>query len=178
MKTLIASVGLAALLLGACGPDESASLPAPLEPDEQAIAYFCHMNLTEHGGPKGQAFVRGQENPYWFASPGEAFTFLETEIHSGELLVLYVNDMGRGSWEHPAPGSWVEIHKASFVIGAAVPTAREDDGPSAMPFAEQAAAEAFAAKNGGTVVDFEAAAKALAVDQAPHEAEHGSDHES
>src|SRR5687768_17101043 len=121
MKSLIASIGLAALLLlAACDSQDGAALPKPLEPDEQSIAYFCHMNLTEHGGPKGQAFLRGQEKPFWFASAGEAFSFIETELHSGELLALYVNDMGQGSWEHPAEGAWIEIHQAHFVIGGNV----------------------------------------------------------
>src|SRR3954470_21392171 len=117
MRTLIASVSLAALLvLGGCGRNDSASLPKPLEPDEQSVAYFCHMNLTEHDAPKGQAWVRGQDKPFWFASVGEAFTFLETEVHGAALQVVYVNDMGQGSWANPAPGAWIEIHKASFVI--------------------------------------------------------------
>jgi copper chaperone NosL len=178
MRILVASAGFAALLLlGACGPDDSVSLPKPLEPDAQSIAYFCHMNLTEHDGPKGQAFIRGQDKPFWFASAGEAFTFLETEVHGGALQVVYVNDMGQGSWEHPAPGAWVDIHKASFVIGGNIPTAMEEDGPGAVPFAEKAAAEAYAKQNGGTVVDFDAAAKALSIDH-PHSDDHGDDHAS
>jgi len=177
MKTWIASIGLAALLLlSACGPDEAA-LPKPLEPDEQSVAYFCNMNLTEHDGPKGQAFVRGRDKPYWFASAGEAFTFLETELHAHELLVLYVNDVGQGGWEHPAPGAWIEIHKANFVIGGNIPTAMEEDGPGAVPFSDRAAAEAYAKKIGGTVVDFDAAAKALSVDH-PHAGDHGDEHAS
>src|SRR3954467_4353925 len=176
MRALIASAGLVALLLlGACGPNDSAALPKPLEPDEQSVAYFCNMNLTEHDGPKGQAFVRGRDKPYWFASAGEAFTFLETELHASELLALYVNDVGQGGWEHPASGAWVEIHQASFVIGGNIPTAMEEDGPGAVPFSDSKAAEAYAQQHGGTVVDFAAAAKALAVDQ-PHKDDHGDDH--
>jgi copper chaperone NosL len=173
MKTLIASISLAVLLLlAACGDQDSASLPKPREPDEQSIAYFCHMNLTEHDGPKGQAFVRGQDKPFWFASVGEAFTFRETEVHGGALQVVYVNDMGQGTWANPAPGAWIDIHKATFVIGGKVPTGMEDDGPNAVPFGDPAKADAYAKEIGGTVVDFEAAAKALAVDH-PHEDDHG-----
>ena len=150
------------LLLAACGPSGTAALPTPQEPTDQSIAYFCHMNLTEHDGPKGQAFLRGQDKPYWFASPGEAFTFLQTEVVGGELLVLYVNDMSQGSWEHPAPGAWIEIHKATFVLDSSRTAAM--GGPEPVPFASKAAAEAFAKQYGGRVVDFEAAAKALAVD--------------
>ena len=174
MKILLGSLGVAALLLlGACDSQDSASLPKPLEPDEQSVAYFCHMNLTEHDGPKGQAFVSGQDKPFWFASAGEAFTFLETEVHGGALQVVYVNDMGQGSWEHPAPGAWVDIRKATFVIGGNIPSAMEEDGPGAVPFAEKGAAEAYAKQHGGTVVDFDAAAKALSVDH-PHEDNHES----
>src|SRR3954469_2625993 len=145
MRMITGSLGLAALLLlAACGDKNSASLPKPLEPDEQSVAYFCHMNLTEHDGPKAQAFVRGQDKPFWFASAGEAFTFLETELHSSELLALYVNDVGQGGWEHPALGAWVEIHQASFVIGGNIPTAMEEDGPGAVPFSDPKAAEAYA----------------------------------
>jgi copper chaperone NosL len=176
MRTLIASVSLAALLLlGACGPDDSASLPKPLEPDAQSVAYFCHMNLTEHEGPKGQAFIRGQDKPFWFASVGEAFTFLETEVHGGALQVVYVNDLGQGTWANPAPGAWIDIRKATFVIGGKVPNGMEDDGPNAAPFADAAKAAAYAKEIGGTVVDFEAAAKALSVDH-PHDDSHGDDH--
>jgi len=162
MKSWIASAALVALLLlGACGRDE-APLPKPLEPDEQSVAYFCHMNLTEHDGPKGQAFLRGQDRPYWFASPGEAFTFLQTEVMSGELLALYVNDMSQGSWEHPAAGAWIEIHKASFVLDSSRTAAM--GGPEPVPFADKTAAETFAKQYGGHVVDFDTAAKALMVD--------------
>jgi len=178
MRSLIASVSFAALLLlAACGDQDSASLPKPLEPDAQSIAYFCHMNLTEHDGPKGQAWVRGQDKPFWFASVGETFTFLETEVHGAALQVVYVNDMGQGSWANPAPGAWIEIYQASFVIGGKVPNGMEDDGPNAAPFADRAKAEAYAQEIGGTVVDFEAAAKALAVDH-PHEDDHGGEHAS
>jgi len=160
-----AALGLAgSLLLAACGPHATAALPTPQEPSEQSVAYFCQMNLTEHEGPKGQAFVRGRDKPYWFSSPGEAFTFLQTEVMSGELLALYVNDMGTGSWEHPAPGAWVEIHKASFVLGSSRTAAM--GGVEPVSFAEKTAAEAFAKQYGGRVFDFDTAAKALAVDTA------------
>jgi copper chaperone NosL len=160
MKQILA---IAFVLLAACSKEETAR-PAPLEPDANAVAYFCHMSLPEHEGPKGQAFMRGQDKPYWFASASEAFVFLQTELfQSHDLLALYVNDMGAGTWEHPAPGAWIEIHQAHFVIGSSRAAAM--GGTEAVPFADPAAAAAFAQQYGGQVVDFDAAAKALAVDQ-------------
>jgi len=168
MRKLLAPLAVAAaLLLGACGPNDSAALPKPQEPDAQAVAYFCHMNLSEHEGPKAQAFVRGRDKPYWFASASEAFVFLQTEVESGDVLALYVNDMAQGSWEHPAPGAWVDIHKATFVVGSSRTAAM--GGAEAVPFADKAAADAFAKQYGGKALDFDATARALAVDQPTHD---------
>jgi copper chaperone NosL len=162
------------LLLAACSKQEAA-LPKPLEPDANSIAYFCHMSLPEHEGPKGQAFMKGQDKPFWFASAGEAFVFLQTELYqTGDLQVLYVNDMGQGSWEHPAAGAWIDIKKAVFVVGSSKAGSMGD--AEAVPFSERATAEAFARQFGGQVVDFDAAAKAMAIDQpdAPHTDDHDS----
>ena len=152
------------LLLPACSKEDSASLPPPLEPDANAVAYFCHMSLPEHEGPKGQAFMRGQEKPYWFASANEAFVFMQTELFQPkDLLALYVNDMSQGTWEHPAPGAWVEIHKAVFVLGSGKTASM--GGTEAVPFATTEGAQAFIKQYGGTITDFAAAAKSAAVDQ-------------
>ena len=154
----------AVVLVAACSRDETASLPKPLEPDASSIAYFCHMSLPEHEGPKGQLFLRGQDKPIWFASVGEAFTFLEIELaQPHDLVVVYVNDMAQGTWEHPAPGAWLAVEKASYVIGSSKTGSMGDK--EAVPFSSQAAAAAFAKEFGGEIVDFEAAKKALSVEQ-------------
>ena len=149
--------------LQACSSSDGA-LPTPLEPDQNSIAYFCHMSLPEHEGPKGQAFMRGKDKPIWFASASEAFVFLETEVFQpADLRVLYVNDMSRGTWERPAAGAWVDIHKAVFVLGSSQITAMGEK--EAVPFATSEAAAVFVKQYGGTIGDFAAAAKALAVER-------------
>jgi copper chaperone NosL len=151
------------LFVDACS-SASGSLPKPLEPDQKSVAYFCHMSLPEHPGPKGQAFMRGKDEPVWFASASEAFIFLETELFQpADLRVLYVNDMSKGSFEHPAAGAWVEIHKAVFVLGSSKTAAM--GGGEAVPFATAEGADAFVKQYGGRVAGFETAAKALAVEQ-------------
>lgn len=153
----------ACLLLVACSGRDTATLPTPIEPGDDAIAYFCHMSLPEHEGPKGQLFLRGQEKPIWFASVGEAFTFLETELaQPHDLLAVYVNDMGRGTWEHPAPGAWLQAEKAVYVIGSRRTGSMGDK--EAVPFADRATAAAFIGAFGGEAVDFETAKRALAVE--------------
>lgn len=161
------STGLLAaaiVLLAACSSGEQAPLPVPREPDENSIGYFCNMSLPEHEGPRGQAFMKDREAPYWFASVGEAFVFLETApFQPRDLIVLYVSDMSKGTWEHPAPGAWIDIRDAIFVIGSSRTAAM--GGKEAVPFPSKEAAEAFVKLHGGEVVDFDAAKKALAVEQ-------------
>lgn len=165
MKRFALHLIAACLLLSACSEGDNAALPAPLEPDENAIAYFCRMSLPEHEGPKGQAFMKGQDKPLWFASASEAFVFLETELaQPRDLLVLYVNDMSQGSWAHPAAGAWIDIHKAVFVVGSSKTAAM--GGQEAVPFATTEAAQSFIHQFGGQIADFDGAAKAMAVDQA------------
>jgi copper chaperone NosL len=152
-----------AAVLQACSSG-SGALPTPLEPDQNSIAFFCHMSLPEHEGPKGQAFMRGKDKPIWFASASEAFVYLETEVFQpSDLRVLYVNDMSKGTWERPAPGAWIDIHKAVFVLGSSQITAMGDK--EAVPFATSEAAARFVKQYGGTIADFDAAATALAVER-------------
>ncbi|MDY0873209.1 nitrous oxide reductase accessory protein NosL [Dongia rigui] len=161
MKTfLVAGAAALMLLLAACSPEEDAALPLPLEPDANSIAYFCHMALTEHEGPKGQLFLRGQAAPVWFSSPGEVFMFLATELaQPRDLRAVYVNDMGRGSWEKPEVGAWIEADKAFYVVGSSKTGAMGEK--EAVPFADKDAAVQFATQFGGHVLDFDRAKVAM-----------------
>lgn len=164
MRRLVRALSIAGLMFLAACSGQGGALPPPLEPDENAIAYFCGMSLPEHEGPKGQAFVTGRDEPYWFASAREAFQFVETDLQSRDLRVLYVNDMSKGTWEKPAPGAWIDIHKAFFVIGSSKTAAMSGNEP--VPFATMEAAQAFSTQYGGEIVDFDATVKMLAIDQA------------
>lgn len=153
---------LLVLMLAACAGDD-APLPPPREPDANSIGYFCNMSLPEHAGPRGQAFLKGRDAPYWFASIGEAFVFLETALFQPkDLLVLYVSDMSKGTWEHPAPGAWIDIRDGIFVLGSSRTAAM--GGKEAVPFSSREAAESFVTQYGGEIADFAAAKKALAVE--------------
>ena len=160
---LIAGTAALMLLLAACSPAEDAALPPPLEPDANSVAYFCHMALIEHDGPKAQLFLRGQKAPVWFSSPGEAVMFLATELaQPRDLRAVYVNDMGRGSWEKPEAGAWIEAEKAFYVIGSSKTGAMGDR--EAVPFANKETAGRFAVEFGGEVLDFEKAKAAMSAE--------------
>jgi copper chaperone NosL len=166
MKKLLVFFASALLLgLTACSPEETATLPSPHEPDANSVAYFCHMSLPEHEGPKGQLFLRGQKEPVWFASVSEVFMFLATELaQPRDLVAVYVNDMAQGSWEKPAPGAWIGVEKAFYVVGSSKTSAMGER--EAVPFSSREAAMAFQQNFGGEVVDFATAKAALSAELA------------
>lgn len=158
----------AALLLGACN-GETVPPPQPQSPDGRAVSYFCAMTMAEHGGPGGQIFVRDRKGPVWLSSVRDAFAYLELEgVPLADVRAFYVTDMSSG-WGDSLSAPWIEARKALFVIGSDKDAAM--GGKEAVPFADAAAAQAFAARHGGQVVEFEAARRAMALDTGPSEPE-------
>jgi copper chaperone NosL len=145
----------AVLLLGGCNQNENASatLPPPVALDSQAMGVFCGMDVVEHPGPKGQIIVGSRIDPFWFTSARDAVAFTLMPDQPRDIRAIYVSDMGHApSWEEPGATNWVDARKAFFVIGS-----RKQGGmgaAEAVPFGERAAADAFAARNGGSVVTF------------------------
>jgi copper chaperone NosL len=144
----------AVLALAACKRDKSeAALPAPREVTDASVAQFCGMALTEHSGPKGQIFVRGLPDPYWFATVRDVFAFVMLPEMPKAITAIYVSDMARAkNWDQPEPGVWVEAHQAAYVIGSRRLSGMHAD--EAIPFGDAAAARRFAEANGGRVVGF------------------------
>ena len=144
-----------ALLIGlsACGEDTvTAAKPTPQEPTREAVGYYCNMIVLDHIGPKGQVFLRSQAAPVWFSSVRDALAFTLLPEEPKHIAAIYVNDMGAASWAAPEPGTWIEAKAAVYVIGSAM---RGGMGAQeAVPFAERAEAEAFAARHGGRVMAF------------------------
>lgn len=138
------------LLLAACGEDERPAVPPPPETlTRAAIGHYCGMVVADHPGPKAQIFVAGQPEPYWFTSVRDAVAFTLLPEEPKEITAFYVTDMSRNEdWDDPQ--SWVAAGNATFVIGSA---RRGGMGQQeAVPFADRAAADRFAAQQGGRVV--------------------------
>ena len=140
------------LLLAGCKPEEKdAALPAPREVSDASVGQFCGMTLTEHAGPKGQIFIRGLPDPYWFATVRDALAFALLPEMPKAIEAIYLSDMARArNWDQPEPGLWVEAHQASYVIGSRRRSGMQTD--EAIPFGEATAALGFARANGGRVV--------------------------
>ncbi len=151
---LVALLALAAPHLAACDDKESAKLPPPQEASGDSVAEFCGMTLAEHPGPKGQIFVRPDPTPFWFASVHDTFAFLMLPDTPKAVVAVYVSDMAKArNWDQPEPGTWVEAHKAVYVIGSRKRGGMDE--AEAVPFSDPEAAKRFAAEYGGRVVGFD-----------------------
>ena len=145
---------IVALVLAGCNRDGSDSvMPPPVALNSDAMGVFCGMNVLEHPGPKGQIITASRIDPYWFTSVRDAVAFTLMPDQPRDIRAIYVSDMARApSWEEPGATNWIDARKAFFVIES-----RKQGGmgaAEAVPFGNRAAADAFAAANGGNVVTF------------------------
>jgi copper chaperone NosL len=145
----------AALLLSACGEDDqqlAAQAPAPKALTRDAIGYYCNMIVADHLGPKGQVLISGRDQPLWFASARDTIVFTLLPEEPKSIAAIYVNDMGRASWDHPETDTWIDARKAWYVIGSN--RVGGMGAPETVPFAVKADAESFANQYGGQTVAF------------------------
>lgn len=148
-------LGLVLLAAGCKRGDTASAAPRPREMTDRSTSQFCGMSLTEMPGPKAQVFVRGIPDPYWFGSVRDMFAFLILPDMPKAIAAAYVNDMARAkNWDQPEPGTWVDAHKAVYVIGSRRRTGMGTD--EAIPFGDASAARRFVDANGGSVVSFDA----------------------
>jgi copper chaperone NosL len=155
MRKLALLAALAgALLVSGCNDQKNAeATPPPQQMTASAIGRYCGMNVLEHPGPKGQIILASQKDAIWFSSARDAISFTMLPEEPKDIRAIYVSDMGKApSWDEPGATNWVDARQASFVIGSRMKGGMGAD--EAVPFSDQAAAERFAAENGGRVVAF------------------------
>ncbi len=140
---------LALALLAGCNDETSRALPEPIAMTDESAGYYCQMLIAEHEGPKGQLFLSGWDTPVWFSQVRDALAYLKSPEQEGEILVLYVNDMGAAeSYAKPGMDNWIDAAKAYYVVGS---TAVGGMGaPEIVPFGSLEQAEAFIASHGGS----------------------------
>ena len=142
------ALALAALALAAaCDDPAAAVVPPPREIAADDIGYFCGMYVAEHEGPKGQVFIAGEPEPYWFATARDAIAFQHLDETPTGVTAFYVTD-----WATPVPASWIAGEDAWYVVGSSY---RGGMGaPEMVPFAERIAAATFALEFGGAVLAY------------------------
>ncbi|GAA6206771.1 nitrous oxide reductase accessory protein NosL [Cognatishimia sp. WU-CL00825] len=143
----IAVLCLAALSLTAC-KEEHAALPQAVEMTEEALGFYCQMDLLTHDGPKGQIHLDGMPGPIFFSQVRDAIAYLHMPEQSHAIQVAYVQDMaGAANWA--TPESWMPLTEAYYVIGS--DKLGGMNAPEFVPFSNIAAAENFVLLHGGTV---------------------------
>ena len=161
------------LLAMACGEEQIAEAPPPAELTREAIGHYCNMIVQDHKGPKGQIFLSGKPEPIWFSSVRDTLAFTLLPEEPKDIAAIYVNDMGRASWDKPEAGTWIEAKGAWYVIGS---TQQGGMGaPEAVPFSKRADAEGFAAAHDGRVVAFSEVPSDAILGEVP-ENRHGPGH--
>ena len=138
-------------LIAGCKEEIAADPPDPAVLTEDATGYYCQMVIQNHPGPKAQTHLEGAEEPLWFAQVRDGLAYLKSGERSGEVLVLYVNDMGRAdSWDAPGDDNWIDADAAYFVVGSDAVGGM--GAPEIAPFGDIEQANAFAAERGGRVL--------------------------
>ena len=140
--------------LAGCSEQQETARPSPVELTRDAVGHFCGMTVVDHPGPKGQAFVAGQDAPLWFSSVRDTVAFILLPEESNDLLAIYVNDMAQArDWAAPPP-AWIPADEAVYVIASA---RRGGMGAlEAVPFSSEAAARDFIGEYGGCAVSLKA----------------------
>lgn len=108
------------------------------------------MLLAEHSGPKGQIHLASRGEPIWFTSVRDTIAFLRLPEEARDITAVYVHDMGAASqWDQPEAGTWIPIETAWFVTHS--DRVGGMGAPEAVPFASEAAAQAWLAQHGGSI---------------------------
>jgi len=135
------------LLLAACG--EGVRSLAAGEPADDAVCALDGMSLKDYPGPKAQIVFKGGRIDF-FCSLSELFEVLFSEDGQHGIGASYVQDMGKADWNTPR-GHWIDARNAFYVIDSRAQGAM---GPAIGSFASQQDAQAFAAREGGRVLDY------------------------
>ncbi|CAB1370897.1 nitrous oxide reductase accessory protein NosL [Denitratisoma oestradiolicum] len=135
-------------LLAGCSPQGGGGTQA-LDFSQDTACALDGMVLAEFPGPKGQIHYEGA-SPEFFCDTVEVLAALLQPEQARKVKAAYVQDMGTTDWEKPR-GHWVEARQAFYVKDSSL---RGAMGPTLVSFASEAAAKAFVAKQGGTVLRF------------------------
>lgn len=140
-----------ALLMGCKDDVASLAIPEPLVLTEEAAGHYCQMVILEHQGPKGQVHLAGFPAPLWFSQVRDGIAYLKSPEQTAEILVLYVNDMGKAvSWQEPGEDNWIDATTAFFIVGSDAIGGM--GAPEIAPFSDRAKAEEFKNLHGGEIM--------------------------
>lgn len=149
LKSLIWVTGpVLCLFLGAC--NQATPKVTPIEPGAETASVVDGMLLDQYPGPKAQIhYAEGQ--PDFFSDLPELFTNLRVPEQKRPIVVVFVQDMGKTSWEHPV-GNWIDAKTAVYVAGS---RKMGSMGATLGSFSNTAEAEKFIQKEGGELLRYD-----------------------
>ena len=142
---------LFSLALAACSQEDIVETLDPVAFHSDDSCHVCGMVIMDFPGPKGQAVAR--EEVRKFCSTSELLSWHLQPENRIRQARLYVHDMGRSQWDHPADSHLIDATHAWYVAGSSLSSAM---GAPLASFADKQAAEALAAQHeGAQVLSFE-----------------------
>lgn len=136
------------VLLAACGKE--VVQVAVQEPGKDTACALDGMVLVDYPGPKAQMhFAEGA--PEFFCDITELFATVLAPEQKRPVAGMFVQDMGKADWAQPK-GHWIDAKAAYYVVGS---KKHGSMGATFGSFASVQDAEAFVAKEGGSVKRFE-----------------------
>ncbi len=136
------------LCLAACSKEPVAK-PLPIEFTRDHTCNVCGMIIVDFPGAKAQMHYKNKRRDT-FCSTLDMFLFYLQPDRPGNIIAIYVNDMGKSDWERPK-GNWIDAEKAFYVYGGDV---MGPMGEALAPFLDIKDAEAYIKKHGGRVIRF------------------------
>lgn len=151
LTALAATLLLAGLMTACDGRKNSAATVQPAEVTADTHCSLDGMTLADYPGPKAQIHYEGQALPDFFCDITEMFNTWHHQEQARRIAAIYVQDMGKTSWDHPE-GHWIDAKTAFYVVGS---KRLGSMGPTIGSFGSEADARKFASENGGTVLPFD-----------------------
>ncbi|MDM5175678.1 nitrous oxide reductase accessory protein NosL [Massilia sp. DJPM01] len=137
----------AAGLLAACS--QQATTASAREPAPDTACALDGMVLLDFPGPKAQIqYAEGKAD--YYCDLMELFTVMLAPEHKRRIAGVFVQDMGKTSWDKPS-GHWIAAKDALYVVGS---KKQGSMGPTFGAFSDAAQADAFAKAEGGKVLPY------------------------
>lgn len=144
----------AGLLLAACGQAVVAAVAQ--EPDANTACALDGMVLKDFPGSKAQVHY-ADGKPDFYCDLMELFAVMLAPEHKRKVTAVFVQDSGKTDWANPS-GHWIVAKDALYVVGS---RKQGSMGPTFGAFSGAQDAQAFAQKEGGTVVAFDKVTAAM-----------------
>ncbi len=144
----LALVGMAACERGT----ESAPAHGPVAIEAGDECHVCGMIIQRFPGPKGGAFLRGNDRALKFCSTRDLFSYVLQPEVEGRVQAIFVHDMAVTPWGRPHDRAFIAARSAWYVAGHRLKGAM---GPTLASFATASDAGEFATSQGGRVLSFD-----------------------